>query len=857
MAFLDSFQIYDIKMHGVRLPEFKITDAFRKEFGVPFKASNYDFLKALAEKGFKTRLKLDKSSDLYKEYVKRGKYELETFSDLGFIDYVLMVWDILHFCRTNNIPTGAGRGSCCGSLILYLIGVTEIDPIKHSLYFERFVSKMRAKKTIVGGVTYLDGKLLMDVDMDISFEERPKVIEYVQTKYAGRTSKILTYNTLTGKILIKECGKIIEELTESEVQEASNMIPRIFGTVKDIEETNTKDKTFKEWCDSHPEVYQTALKLRELIRNKGTHASGYVVSYDPIADVCPLELSSDKEVVTGYDMEWMNLLAVKLDLLGLREVSLVHDVCKQLNISISDIDPNDPIIYQKLQDLDLEHGLFQIKGECNYRVLKKVKPKNLEELSGVLALGRPGALDFVDQYAAYTNTGEFQSVHEFFDDILKETGGVPLFQEQLMKMAHKIGFSLDEAEILRRIVGKKKLTEVKEWKSKISEKVKENNLPKEVGEILWKVLEDSASYSFNKSHSVAYATLSALTVYLKFKYPKQYYLSLLKMSKYQQDPISEISCIHREMNAFGIKLMPPHLLKSELDFSMEGDGIRFGLLSIKGISDKSIEKINQFRNKHANKFQLFQAAKQAKLSIGILSALIQAGALEGLSQTRSKTVLEAQLWYILNEKERGLCLKLGEESKFDLIEVLRKAQKAKDEKGRPIVKESRLGTIRNRYEPYRKIQQMNSKNEDFANWYYEKTLLGYTYNIKLIDIFRKAIGYLLPISEIKDRPENEAVYYIGTIEKVYESVSKNKNPYGKFIVSDETGVATTFLFNNKLEEHKQENGNKAAEEGTIVIVKGKRKGDIVFGDYLNVQNNKIYMRLSELKDDVEPVGAPQ
>ena len=184
---------------------------------------------------------------------------------------------------------------------------------------------------------------------------------------------------------------------------------------------------------------------------------------------------------------------------------------------------------------------------------------------------------------------------------------------------------------------------------------------KEVGDILWKVLEDSANYSFNKAHSIAYAALAAITVYLKFNYPKEFFLSLLKMTRHEPDPTSEITKIQRELAAFGIELLPPHLTKSEMDFSIEGEDIRYGLLSIKGISDKSIEKLAAFRNKYANKFETFQAAKQAGLNIGVLSALIQAGALQGFTQSRSKVVYEAQVWNILTEREKKHVMRFADE----------------------------------------------------------------------------------------------------------------------------------------------------------------------------------------------------
>ena len=335
---------------------------------------------------------------------------------------------------------------------------------------------------------------------------------------------------------------------------------------------------------------------------------------------------------------------------------------------------------------------------------------------------------------------------------LSSTGGVALYQEQLMKMAHQIGFTLDEAEILRRIVGKKKTTEVKKWKKKIKEKVKENNLEPQIGNILWKVLEDSANYSFNKSHSISYAALAAMTTYLKFKYPQQFFLSLLKMTRHEPDPINEISKIHKEMHWFDIKLLPPHLIKSKLDFSIEGKDIRFGLLSIKGISDKSIEKLNNFKNKYSTKFEVFEAANEASIGIGILSALIQAGAFEGFKQSRSKVVYEAQLWNILNKKEKSYILELGEKNNFDLVEIIFKLKGELNERGKPIIKESRLDTIKKKSAQYKQIYVQNKTRENFTNWYYEKTLLGYTYNVTLRDIFLRRTPNLATVRDAIDAP---------------------------------------------------------------------------------------------------------
>ena len=455
-------------------------------------STNFQVLQALSYNGF-DKLKLLKTDSLYQTYQQRLKYELDIIEELGFTDYILLVWDIINFCIQQDIATGLGRGSAAGSLVCYFVGITQIDPIKYDLFFERFISKTRAKKKIIDGIIYLDGNLAPDIDCDISYEDRYKVIEYLHKKHKGKTAKILTINTLSGRLLIKECGKIVGKKSESEMNEISDLIPKLFGTVKDIEKAYGEVADFKKWCDNNQDVYQIALKLRDLNKNFGAHASGYAISFEDIEDTTPLQLSSDKELISGYDMYWLSTICLKVDLLGLRSASLVHGVCKSVNIKINEIDLNDSFIYERLQDLKSPHGLFQIEAHTNFRVCQKVKPRNLEQLSGVLALARPGALDFTDQYAEYTNNNTFQSIHPFFDNILRKTGGICLFQEQLMKMIHQIGFTLDEAETIRRIIGKKKIHEMVEWESKIKEKVKENNLDPQIGEILWKIANDSAN----------------------------------------------------------------------------------------------------------------------------------------------------------------------------------------------------------------------------------------------------------------------------------------------------------------------------------------------------------------------------
>jgi DNA polymerase-3 subunit alpha len=857
-SFSSRFSQLDIPLHGVRLPSFEIEDKYINDLGLDKGISTYDFLRELCLKRFRfLGLNENDNKDVY---IDRIKYELNILQELDFVEYILLVWKVVVYCRENDIPLGLGRGSAAGSMVLYLLQITQIDPVKYDLFFERFVSKARAKKKTVDGITYLDGSLMCDVDVDVCYYRRQEVLQYLKNEFAGSTSKILTLNTLSGKLVMKECGKVAGGKEESEMNGISGLIPKVFGKVKSIEEAYEEVPQFAEWCDKNPKVYKIALKLSNLVKNKGVHPSAILLSHGEMIDSCPCELDSSKEPVSAFDMDWSSVSNVKLDVLGLRTASVVDACCKILkktkgiDISLSTVNLDDPFIYQNLFDLKLRHGLFQIEADANYEVCRKVKPKNLEELSAVLALARPGAMQFVDQFANYTNNDVYEAIHPFFDDILGSTGGVCLYQEQMMKMAHKVGFTLDEAEILRRIVGKKKVKEVRKWKKKIKDKIAENNLEKEIGDILWQVLEDSANYSFNKSHSISYASLAAITTFLKFKHPKEFFLALLRMTRFEPDPIAEISKIARELPKFNIKLLGPNLLRSEMDFSIEGDNLRFGLTSIKGISDKSIEKLENFKNKYSNKFEVFQGAGEAGLGIGILSALIQAGALEGeFKHSRSYIVAEAQLWNLLTPREKAKAFDLAEEKESDLMEIIKFLNKdLKDEKGRAFIKDSRIATIRRNFEPYKQIFKKNKQNQDFANWYYENALLGYTHGKCLREVSSE-YGHLRSMEECLSRNEGASVNFIGTVEDTYTSKSKKGTPYLRLQVQDETGVCKVMLFTQKnrdnIEICRQANGGELPDKKSIVIVKGtKKEGDTVFANLIRAQDQKIFMKLSEIKN---------
>ena len=853
MSFTKDFSTYqDCAPPGVRLPKIEIEDRYYDELELSRDTSNYDFLRALCLDGVKQK-GIDKKKNS-KEYYNRVRVELKILKELGFIDYILLNWDILHFCQENDIPTGPGRGSAAGSLVLFLIGVTQVDPIKYDLFFERFVSKSRARKIKKDGVTFLDGSLLADVDNDIAYERRAEVIDYIKRKHPNRTCKILTLNTLSGKLCIKECGKIVGSYSEQEVNIVSDTIPKKYGKVAPLGEAYEESEQFKEWVDENQDVFKVARKLEGLNKNTGVHPSGIAISFYPLDEICPLQQTNDGELVSGYDMNWVAELMVKFDILGLRTLSVIYDVCKQLDFNMDEVNLEDKNIYKNLKN-DFRHpqGLFQIEAYTNFNVCKKIGPKNLEQLSAVVAIARPGALEFTDRYVEYAKSGESQSVNEFFDDVLEYTGGIPLYQEQLMKMAVKVGFTLDEAEQLRRIVGKKKVAEMPKWKNKIEKKIKDNNLDEKVGEVLWRVAEDSANYSFNKSHSIAYATLAAWTTYLKFKHPKEFFLSLLKMTQFEPAPHEEIAKISTELPYFGIELLPPDLGRSDMDFKIEGDNIRYGLNSIKGVSQKTLQALKDFRESETpTKYDIFISAKQAGINIGVLSALIQAGALNAHKVKRSRLVLEAQSFNLLTDREKRNFIQLGEKFKYDVLKTIEAATKGEllADDNRRLMSDSRFVTFKKKYSKYKEIWEKNRLYEDFANWFFEKKLLGYSYSVKLKTVFSREKP-LMNTYEVQASENNERVYMVGVVEDCFKRQSRNGNKYAKLEVSDELGFINGMLLDTarqtKLTEYLNQNDNKLPKKESVVYLEGRKGEDIVFLDKVVLYDDKIYMKLSDLK----------
>jgi DNA polymerase-3 subunit alpha len=830
------------KVNLVRLPEISLSKEEKHSVAGRF-STNDNFLKRLVHEGWK-KFSIKIPQEKHAVYLSRLTEEFEIIQDLGFIDYFLLVWRVINKARKLGAFIDWGRGSAAGSLIFFLIGVTGVDPIDKKLFFTRFISKVRAKKEIIDGVTYIQGDLAPDVDINLG-GVREEIIAWLKKCYPNKVGKIAALSTFSGKILVKDVFKIVNEATEEMAGDLADTIGKTFGVVEDIEDSYRNSEKFKLWADTYPESYSIALKLRDLIRGKSTHASGYFISYYPLNEFVPIELNKEGEVSISYEMNTAAKFGIKLDLLGLTSNEIIKDIFENIPEKLEDIDLDTNIdVYQHLQSDNLKpYGLYQISADCAYRVCQKIKPANIQELSDVNAIARPGALAYEDKYVCMSG----EPPHEKLREVFSESRNLPLYQEQLIQSLVAVGFSADEGEIIRRVIGKKKRDEMPKWKDKVFETCEKNGFGSQVAEAIWKVCSDSADYSFNKSHSMATAYLGALTVYLKYKYPLQFFTACLNASQRLPDPMEEIRLIQQELPHFGIKLLPPHLLKSDMKFKIDGQNIRYGLSAIKGISDSAMEKLIKFRGEYDSKIDCFIAAKQAGLNVGVLSSLIQAGSLDDLNTKRTRLVLEAQTYNLLTDREKRLVKDIHDQTdNKDVLSII----KVLNEKGQ--LKDSRFETIKSKYNTYKEIFLLNSRNEEITNYFYERNCLGFSYSQNLTNIFKKKNPQFNTIRTILDtRKENDNVLIIGQVLETKVSKSKNGNKFYKAIVSDDTGTITSLLFDGKkgmLEELKHDNAGAFPEENDIVAIKGRLKGmDAIFADKIIKQDCRIYKNMRDLK----------
>lgn len=852
--FLDRFKKYEFPLLGyIKMPKIIVDQKQIERLGLKSNPSPDEYLKALVAAGLRDKIsKGIIAKHLFDEYKERADYELRVISDLGFSSYILLVYEILRFCRENDILNSPSRGSVGGSLCCYLIQITKIDPIKHGLLFSRFLSADRTEKKEINGDVYIKSDSLPDIDIDSEHRGKPLVKAKIEEMYPKRTVGISNISTLSSKVLIKEVLKIYCDYNETEAKEVSDMIDKAYGKVATIKQSLEKNKVFQKWAEDKQDVIDICLKLQDLTRHKSVHAAGVLLCEQPINEIIPTELDQDGNPVCAYDMDSATMLGIKVDNLAVITLDICHDCLKLIGKPIEFVDQikvEHKSIYDYLCSNENYYGLFQVSEGVGKSTLVKIKPKTIDNIIDSIAIGRPGSLAFIEDYVHHK--ADLNKIDARVRDLLEETRGIIIYQETIMKLAMKMAdFTPQEADKLRKGIGKKKRDIVLSMKEKFVNGATKNKYDPEFIQWCWSTFEASADYSFNKSHSAGYAYLTAISTYLKANHTKEYFLSCLQHIKEnsKKTTTEAISLIQAELSYFGIKLLPPHLLKSQIDFTIEGNDIRFGLGQIKGIAAQSIEKLNKFKTEFSNKFEIFQAANEAKISISILSSLILVGALESNTHSRSRIVLEAQLWNELTPREKEYALKLGADFDFDIIKVVKHMSVAINEKGKPIMKPSRLETLRRDFAPYKKMYEFNKKNEEFARYYFEYLLLGYSYSTTLIKVFKRYASDLISCYDVINAYEDEKVHFVGRVLDVKEGTSKNekKTKYLKCTVQDETGSINVMMFNDKIQQHKDENGKKVSQDD-IIVVTGRRKGDSVFADRIGIQDVEIFFKTSEVK----------
>lgn len=866
---VESNELYDTPMlEGVILPEADIPKDEAITLGLNPDCSSFDFLKALCEKGF-----IDRGINEYpnfEDYKKRLDYELEVLEACGFIDYMLLNREIIQFCKSAHIPVGDGRGSAAGCLVFYLIFVTGIDPIKYNLIFERFVSMARAKKKIgKDGKTYLDGGLLADCDLDISYSDRPKVVDFVFRRFKGNACRILTVNTLSGKLCIKDTMKLAGGYHEEDTKAISDLIPKKYGIVRPLSEAYETSKDFKEFCDNNERIYNISLKLEDLNKNTGVHPSGIAICAFPLNETMPLQRTKEGDLISGFEMGEVAEIMTKFDLLGLRTLTQIKQTCDMIGIDYKEIDYNNPEIYKYINEHLMPKGLFQIESDTNYRVAQDVAPDNLDELSDVVALARPGALAYVKDYVKAKNTGEMRpSGDERMDSLLGETKGILLFQETLMNISHKcFGFTLERADALRKCIGKKKVDEMPQFEKEILDGAEKNNVSKEAALYFWHVCQESANYSFNRSHSISYAATAAKTVYLKYWFPKEFFCTLLEQANAEPDPFAEIEKISQELPYFGIKLLPPDLASSQLNFTIEDNNIRYGLASIKGVSAQTLQKVVNFRNDTQKDIcDIYNSAKRAGLSIGVLSSFAQAGLFDSFlnGHERCYMVYTLQVINVLTPRQRDAIFALyknkrneGQEN-LDLLLIIADCVKneTKDSNGR-ILFRGGFSALQEKCRKFKAIYEQNNKMPQFANWYYERKVLGYSYSKNIKDIFEEGNTSMTDCFEIKQLPEYTNVKIVGWASDDFQEGKSKKNgqKYWRFSINDDKGKVMCLMMDStnsrKPTLHLSNyinNGGKKPSNGNILTVIGSKSKDIVFVTDLAIIEDRIYSKFSDLKD---------
>jgi DNA polymerase III subunit alpha len=490
----------------VRFPEVSIPAEDRSALGLKPAMTNRAILGKLAWDGYVALRAKGMFSTVPEEEIKAHfRTEFATFDKTGVHDYLLLVWDYNRWADQQGIVRGWGRGSAASSLTLCCLGITRVDPLRHKLNFPRFISEARMKPVIKDGVTYVDGKAAPDIDCDYQFGRRAEVVQYIERKYAGRTCKISTRLELTGKMALKNALKLYADWKDEDAQRVSDLIEAKFGKVQSLHDAREQNAAVQQWIAANPtnaEIYAVAMAIEGLATTKGQHPSGVFIGYFPLDGTVPIELAKERggeaATVSSYDMETMAGLGVKVDILGVRTLDLIAGTAKVAGETLDTLNVDDPLIYEYLSRPEANYmGLFQIEEGTTKEAVVKVGPRDIDALSACLAISRPGALKYLDDYAAYKRTGAFKPIYPAIDAVLRPTGNVLTFQEQITRVCTEVfGLTPIDADSVRYAVGKKKREEMAKWEEVLRSQGAQRGIPTTVIQYFWDVCNASADYLF-------------------------------------------------------------------------------------------------------------------------------------------------------------------------------------------------------------------------------------------------------------------------------------------------------------------------------------------------------------------------
>jgi DNA polymerase-3 subunit alpha len=625
--------------------ELELGKLYMPEFPIPetSKAENLDnYLRELVFEGLQKKYNIDEK-EIDEKIKSRAEYELDIIQKMKFPGYFLIVWDFIRAAKELGVRVGPGRGSAAGSIVAYALDITNVDPLKYNLLFERFLNPERVS--------------MPDIDIDFNDESRDKVIDYVKNKYGENSvAQIVTFGTLATRAVISDVGRVLG-LELDKVKKITKEIETVQGKMEKIKDA--KAKASLQWIKNEATPnFQKLFELCEVLENKnrntGTHAAGVVIAPGEISDYVPL-YKSDKsgksqslEIVTQYEMNHLEKAGlVKMDFLGLRTLSIIDRTLEmikqnhQIEIDIDKIDFNDSATFKMLGNGETK-AVFQFESKGMQEYLKQLKPKDLEELTAMNALYRPGPMDNIPSFINRKYKKEpIKYLHPIMEKALKNTYGIIVYQEQVMQLVQDLaGFSLGEADVMLRAMGKKKLEEMIKLKSKFSEGCKKNEIPEKLATEIFDLIVKFANYGFNKSHSLAYSYLAYQTAWLKTHYSAEFLAACMTAAMNEQNGLVELI---EEANKLKIKVLPPDVNSSNTYFVAKNKQIIFGLAGIKGVGITAVDNIVEVRREKPFNSIFDFSLRFEQNNKRVLEALVCAGAFDSIYSENERASLNASV----------------------------------------------------------------------------------------------------------------------------------------------------------------------------------------------------------------------